>query len=142
MGSFNQDYAKPEPRRECTDRVPREPRHRTLMRAVMLLPGMEGEPVMVRNVSEGGMCLASKALLPCKGEVIDLELSGTMGLKGQVRWVQGHEFGVKLSEPLDLTGIGLVNQRRNGSMVGTLGGQVESRLRAYESGPQVPLHAC
>ena len=124
-------------------RVTRAPRHRTLMRAVMTLPGLDGTPVMIRNVSEQGMCLASKDLLPCCGEVIELDLAGTFGLKGEVRWVEGREFGVHLSAPLDLHGIGLANQRRNGNMAGTLGGQVENRLlRTAHQVESAPLYAC
>ncbi|WP_162528524.1 PilZ domain-containing protein [Novosphingobium sp. BW1] len=124
-------------------RVTRAPRHRTLMRAVMMLPGLDGTPVMIRNVSEQGLCLASKDVLPCCGEVIELDLAGTFGLKGEVRWVEGREFGVQLSAPLDLHRIGLANQRRNGNMAGTLGGQVETRLlRATPKAASAPLYAC
>ncbi|MBT0667932.1 PilZ domain-containing protein [Novosphingobium profundi] len=120
----------------------REPRQRTLMRAVMTLPGMRSEPVMVRNVSQNGMCLASKSFLPREGEIIELDLPGTANMKGHVRWVQGQEFGVRLSHPLDLAYIGVANQRRNGDMASTLGGQVESRLcRRPDTGTR-PLHAC
>lgn len=121
--------------------VSREPRQRTLMRAVMTLPGMADEPVMVRNVSERGMCLASKALMPREGEIIDLALAGTPRLEAQVRWVRGQEFGVQLARPLDLRCIGLANQRRNGDMADTLGGQVETRLRS-EDVVRRPLYAC
>ncbi|MCJ2184037.1 hypothetical protein MTR62_15230 [Novosphingobium sp. 1949] len=145
MASFQRHFGDdaqplPPPVSEARPGVTRAPRQRTLMRAVMTLPGMAGEPVMVRNVSERGMGLASKALVPREGEIIDLAILGSSGLEGCVRWVRGNEFGVELSRPLDLRGMGLANQRRNGDMAGTLGGQVETRLCRTKTNR--PLYAC
>ncbi len=139
-GSHGSAFHGSEALEEEDIRREREPRQRTLMRAVMTLPGMVAEPVMVRNVSQNGMCLASKAFLPREGEIVALDLVGTPPLEGHVRWVRGQEFGVRLSRPLDLHFIGLSNQRRNGDIAETLGGQVESRLLHKDTGPT--LYAC
>lgn len=75
----------------------RSPRVRTLIRAVIGGEGRPGEEVIVRNVSPGGMCVASRTLTPECGETLSIALPGQSFLDAQVRWVGDGEFGIQLT---------------------------------------------
>lgn len=75
----------------------RSPRVRTLIRAVIGGEGRPGEDVIVRNVSPGGMCVASQSLTPECGETLSIALPGQSYLDAQVRWVGRGEFGIQLT---------------------------------------------
>lgn len=91
----------------------RSPRVRTLIRAVIGGEGRTGEDVIVRNVSPGGMCIASRTMLPSTGETLRVSLPGQADLQAQVRWVGKGEFGVLLTGGLDVDKIQATNRHRN-----------------------------
>lgn len=97
------------------ERPHRAPRVRTLIRAVIGSEGRAGEDVIVRNVSPGGMCIASRTLLPTTGEMLRVSLPGQADLQAQVRWVGKGEFGVLLTGGggLDVDRIQATNRQRN-----------------------------
>ncbi|MEE4451499.1 PilZ domain-containing protein [Novosphingobium resinovorum] len=95
------------------ERPHRAPRVRTLIRAVIGGEGRTGEDVIVRNVSPGGMCIASRTLLPSMGEMLRVSLPGQADLQAQVRWVGKGEFGVLLTGGLDVNRIQATNRQRN-----------------------------
>lgn len=103
------------------DRPHRAPRVRTLIRAVI---GAQGRPVVdaiVRNVSPGGMCIASRTLLPNTGEMLRVSLPGQVDLEAQVRWVGKGEFGVLLTGgSLDVDRLQATNRQRNAGFTAAL----------------------
>ncbi|MFC0204482.1 PilZ domain-containing protein [Novosphingobium soli] len=78
------------------DHPHRCPRMRTLICAVAGTGDAAGVEVIVRNVSPGGMCIASRTLLPRAGDTLHITLPGQAALSAQVRWVGDGEFGVQL----------------------------------------------
>lgn len=90
----------------------RSPRVRTLIRAVIGAEGRPGEEAIVRNVSPGGMCIASRTLLPRLGETLRVALPGQGDLQAEVRWVGQGEFGVQLVSGLDTARMQASNGRR------------------------------
>ncbi len=100
----------------------RAPRVRTLIKAVIGGEGRTGEDVIVRNVSPGGMCIASRTLLPTTGEMLRVSLPGQADLQAQVRWVGKGEFGVLLTggSGLDLDRIQSSNRQRNAGFAAAL----------------------
>lgn len=91
----------------------RSPRVRTLIRAVIGGENRPGEDVIVRNVSPGGMCIASRTLCPATGDMLRVSLPGQADLQAQVRWVGEGEFGVLLTGGLDVGRIQDRNRRSN-----------------------------
>ncbi|MEJ2459891.1 MAG: PilZ domain-containing protein [Novosphingobium sp.] len=101
-----------------TQRHPRAPRQRTLIRAVMHAPGLPGHEVIVRDVSERGMRVASRGITAHVGETLGIILPGDIEVQARVCWVKGEEFGAELFEELDLRRLGLTNQRRHARSAG------------------------
>ncbi|KQM14686.1 PilZ domain-containing protein [Novosphingobium sp. Leaf2] len=91
----------------------RSPRVRTLIRAVIGAEGRPGEDAIVRNVSPGGMCIASRTLLPRTGETLRVALPGQGDLQAEVRWVGNGEFGVQLKAALDIASLHAANRGLN-----------------------------
>jgi hypothetical protein len=98
----------------------RSPRVRTLIRAVIGGEGRPGEDAIVRNVSPGGMCIASRTLLPRMGETLRVALPGQGDLCAEVRWVGNGEFGVQLMGGLDIGHLQDTNRRRNAGFTAAL----------------------
>jgi hypothetical protein len=103
---------RPAPVRGEGDHPERSPRVRTLIRAVIGAEGLPGQEVVVRNVSPGGMCIASRTLLPSCGDTLRVALPGQGDLRAQVRWVGDGEFGIQLLGPIDGGGAGPGGGRR------------------------------
>lgn len=98
----------------------RSPRVRTLIRAVIGGEGRAGQDVIVRNVSPGGMCIASRTLLPDCGETLRVALPGQGDLQAEVRWVGDGEFGIQLTGGVDLSQVQPSNRRRNAGFTAAL----------------------
>ncbi|HUD30324.1 MAG TPA: PilZ domain-containing protein [Novosphingobium sp.] len=98
----------------------RSPRVRTLIRAVIGGEGRAGQDVIVRNVSPGGMCIASRTLLPERGETLHVALPGQGDLQAEVRWVGDGEFGIQLTGGVDLMQVQPTNRRRNAGFAAAL----------------------
>ncbi|KPH65796.1 hypothetical protein ADT71_09685 [Novosphingobium sp. ST904] len=102
---------------------PRAPRMRTLIGASLLRqsPAQQTaaeQPVIVRNVSERGMCLALRGMKPQESalrhdEIVCIRMPENVEHVGQVRWVEDRAFGVELFHTLDIEALGSENQRRN-----------------------------
>lgn len=120
----------------------RAPRVRTLIRAVIGGDGRAGEDVIVRNVSPGGMCIASRTLLPCKGEMLRVSLPGQSELQAQVRWVGKGEFGVLLTggSGLDVDRITASNRQRNAGFAAAL--EKLLGIRPQEPRSSAGMRAC
>ena len=91
---------------DCLDDAPpspaqRAPRVRTLIHAVLAREGEPGSDGVVRNVSPGGLCIASRSMTPAEGDLITVTLAGLSSLEAQVRWAGDGEFGVKLTSGLN-----------------------------------------
>lgn len=93
--------SRPAPVRAEVEHPERSPRVRTLIRAVIGVEGQAGQDVIVRNVSPGGMCIASRTLLPSCGDMLHVALPGQGDLRAQVRWVGDGEFGIQLLGGID-----------------------------------------
>lgn len=118
---------------------PRAPRQRTLIRATMRGPGVPGHDVIVRDVSERGMRIASRGITAHVGEILAITLPDGIEVQAQVRWSRGEEFGAELAEELDLRRLGLTNQRRHARSTGdVIHWLIDERLRtpAQPSGTQ------
>lgn len=102
------------------DHPQRSPRVRTLIRAVIGADGREGQDVIVRNVSPGGMCIASRTLQPSCGDTLHVALPGQGNLQAQVRWVGDGEFGIQLLGGLDVGEVQSANRRRNAGFAAAL----------------------
>ncbi|WP_159977116.1 MULTISPECIES: PilZ domain-containing protein [unclassified Novosphingobium] len=102
------------------ERPHRSPRVRTLIRAVIGGEGRSGQDVIVRNVSPGGMCIASRTMQPTCGETLRVALPGQVDLKAEVRWVGDGEFGVQLLGGLDVGLVQSTNRRRNAGFAAAL----------------------
>ncbi|EJL23985.1 hypothetical protein [Novosphingobium sp. AP12] len=63
----------------------RSPRVRTLICAVIGGAGRAGEDGIVRNASPGSMCIASRTLMPERGETLRVALPGQGDLQAEVR---------------------------------------------------------
>ncbi|MCJ2179705.1 PilZ domain-containing protein [Novosphingobium album (ex Hu et al. 2023)] len=110
---------------------PRAPRQRTLIRAVMRAPGLPGHDVIVRDVSERGMRIASRGITVHVSEIFSITLPDGVEVDAQVRWAKGEEFGAELFDTLDLRRIGLTNQRRHARSAGeVIHWLIDERLRA------------
>lgn len=105
---------------EVGQHAQRQPRVRTLIRAVIGSDGQAGLDVIVRNVSPGGMCIASRTLLPDCGETLHVALPGQGDLKAVVRWVGDGEFGVQLMGGLDVGHLRKTTRRRNAGFAAAL----------------------
>lgn len=128
---------------EAVEHEPRAPRQRTLIRAVIRAPGIPGQDVIVRNVSERGMRLVSRGICPHVGERLSISLPDTVLVEGDVRWVMGEEFGVELTADLDLRHLGLTNQRRHASDAGkVIHWLVDERLRRQDEEQRAQLRCC
>lgn len=103
---------------------PRAPRRRTLISATLLRAPAEAsgtacpqQDIIVRNISEHGMCLASRAAsqrgLPVADEIVCIRLPGNGEYLAQVRWVEERAFGVELFGTLDIEALGAANRKRN-----------------------------
>lgn len=123
----------------AVERPHRAPRVRTLIRAVIGGEGRAGEDVIVRNVSPGGMCIASRTLQPSTGEMLRVSLPGQADLQAQVRWVGKGEFGVLLtgSSGLDVDRIQATNRQRNAGFASAL----EKLLGVRPQGPTAGANA-
>ncbi|KMS55474.1 hypothetical protein V474_18400 [Novosphingobium barchaimii LL02] len=102
------------------ERPHRSPRVRTLIRAVIGREGRSGQDVIVRNVSPGGMCIASRTLLPNCGDTLRVALPGQVDLKAEVRWVGDGEFGIQLLGGMDVGLMQATNRRRNAGFAAAL----------------------
>lgn len=120
----------------------RAPRVRTLIRAVIGGDGRAGEDVIVRNVSPGGMCIASRTLLPSMGEMLRVSLPGQSELQAQVRWVGKGEFGVLLTGGggLDVDRITASNRHRNAGFAAAL--EKLLGIRPQEPRSSAGMRAC
>ena len=128
---------------EAAEHEPRPPRQRTLIRAVIRAPGIPGQDVIVRNVSERGMRLVSRGICPHVGERLSISLPDTVLVEGDVRWVRGEEFGIELTADLDLRHLGLTNQRRYASDAGkVIYWLVDVRLRRQNEEQRPQLRSC
>jgi hypothetical protein len=110
---------------------PRAPRRRTLISATLLrAPDEVGtaatpqQDIIVRNVSERGMCLATRAAsqhaLPLADEIVCIRLPENGEYLAQVRWVEERAFGVELFSTLDIEALGAANRKRNDRFLGQL----------------------
>ncbi|MCJ2186645.1 PilZ domain-containing protein [Novosphingobium beihaiensis] len=114
-----------------TGHRPRPPRQRTLIRAVMRAPGLPGHDVIVRDVSERGMRIASRGITAHVGETLIISLPDGIEVEARVRWSKAGEFGAELTGDLDLRRIGLTNQRRHARSAGdVIHWLIDERLRA------------
>lgn len=80
---------------------PRPPRVRTLIHASLAGDGKVGGEGIVRNVSPGGLCIASRSMTPAEGDLITISLAGRASLQAQVRWTRDGEFGVLLTSQVN-----------------------------------------
>lgn len=125
---------------EAEDRADRSPRVRTLIRAVIGGSDRPSEDVIVRNVSPGGMCIASRTMTPSAGEMIRVSLPGQADLQAQVRWVREGEFGVLLSDGLDVARLQATNRQRNAGFARAL--EQLLGIRSRDGTGSDGLHAC
>lgn len=131
---------RPVPVRAEADHPERSPRVRTLIRAVIGAAGEPGQEVIVRNVSPGGMCIASRTLLPSCGDTLHVALPGQGDLQAQVRWVGDGEFGIQLLGPIDAGAAPSAGRRRHAGF----GAALERLLgvRPYKERTSSGLRAC
>lgn len=121
------------------DHRPRAPRQRTLIRAVMRAPGLPGHEVIIRNVSERGLRVASRGITAQVGETLTITLPDSIEVQAQVRWVKDGEFGAELAEQLDLRRLGLTNQRRHAQSANdVIHWLIDERLRSPEQAHTSP----
>jgi hypothetical protein len=117
-------------RRDDRGLQPRAPRRRTLISATLLrAPDDVGtafpqQDIIVRNISERGMRLASRAAsqraLPLADEIVCIRLPENREYLAQVRWVEERAFGVELFGTLDIEALGAANRKRNDQFLGLL----------------------
>jgi len=127
-------------RDEAAERPHRSPRVRTLIRAVIGADGQPGQDVIVRNVSPGGMCIASRTLTPGCGDTLRVSLPGQGDLKAQVRWVGDGEFGIQLMGAFDLGEMQSANRRRNAGFAAAL--ERLLGVRPHEERTSSGMRAC
>ncbi|MBB5686842.1 PilZ domain-containing protein [Sphingobium boeckii] len=66
----------------------------------MEMPGLPPQQIAVRNVSPHGLG-ARAEVPPPLGMIVKINLSGVGDVEGEVRWVTGNRFGVKLDGSID-----------------------------------------
>jgi hypothetical protein len=79
----------------------RAPRVSTLIRATIAREGEPGHEAIVRDVSPGGLCIASRAVSVEEGDLITVALPGSSGLEARVCWIGDGEFGVQITSGLN-----------------------------------------
>lgn len=76
------------------------PRQRSVLRVARVSSESEGGFARVINISDEGLMLAIQ-LSTQPGSVLQIDLSETIRLRGEVIWSNGHNCGVKLIDPID-----------------------------------------
>lgn len=91
----------------------RETRRSRLLRGTLRRTDGNELAVVVRNLSDHGLGLSSRNTPPPVGAQVTILVPGTPPLHGIVRWREGTNFGVELTERVDLGQIteALQNQR-------------------------------
>ena len=78
----------------------RESRSSRFFAATMEAPGLPPQQIAVRNVSPHGLG-ARAELVPEMGAMVTINLAGVGDVVGDVRWVTGNRFGVKLDGTIE-----------------------------------------
>ncbi|PEQ11930.1 hypothetical protein B2G71_14185 [Novosphingobium sp. PC22D] len=106
----------------------REPRQRTLIRAKMSGERLHETEILVRNVSHFGICATSRGSAPERGETVTIDLPSGETYVGDVRWVDGLNFGVMLKQELNVRQLGVTTQRRNEKLSQSIDWLVDQRF--------------
>lgn len=78
----------------------RETRSSRFFAATMEAPGLPPQQIAVRNVSPHGLGARAETP-PALGAIVIINLSGVGDVEGEVRWVTGNRFGVKLDGSIE-----------------------------------------
>lgn len=95
--------------------MPREARRPGLLRARMAGPETPERDIVIRNVSQFGIGAVCDDVPPPLGQAITLFMPHGEAIAGEVRWVEGRKFGLKLAQPLDLAALQAAMLSRNGA---------------------------
>ena len=122
--------------------APRPVRQRVLIRAAMHAAGLPAQDVIVRNVSERGMCISTRGEMPRVKETVRLSLPCGLARAGTVRWIEGSTFGVELDEAIDLAFLGLSTQRRHAGLGRDLSWRLQGHFQSMQPEHRPLLRRC
>ncbi|HEY9090510.1 PilZ domain-containing protein [Parasphingorhabdus sp.] len=96
--------------------VLREPRIRKLVKVELLTASSGPYDAMIRNISTFGV----RATAPVKlqvGQTIKLKKPGFGSISGNVRWVDGREFGMQFDQAIDVDLFNFGDRNRSGHFI-------------------------
>ncbi|KLE35431.1 hypothetical protein AAW00_03080 [Aurantiacibacter luteus] len=91
---------------------PREARARICVAARMQGSYSGEQPITVRDISQFGLGGEATALMADIGEDVTIVLASGDTLRGEIRWIDGDTFGLRLAAPLDVARLASVNALR------------------------------
>ena len=93
--------------------TPREPREKIRIDAAMRGEFSGRQRAVVTDISQFGVGALAADILPDIGERVLLTLSTGDAIEGEVRWCDGHRFGLRLYHPFDLRRLRAINALRD-----------------------------
>lgn len=90
----------------------REKRERISVHAIMLGEYTPESVIIIRNISQFGIGATTEGALPDIGENLSITLATGDSLHGQVRWVDGSSFGLRLHAAFDINRLEAINRLR------------------------------
>lgn len=116
---------------------PREPRQRTLIKATVSGLRLAAQPALVRNVSQGGLGLATQGELPAAGDHLSVDFANGLWVSGKVAWVAGNAFGLALDRPISVEQLEKATQRQNAGLGRAMAWHVEQAFTPRAPGPRL-----
>ncbi|WP_169793737.1 PilZ domain-containing protein [Novosphingobium fuchskuhlense] len=80
----------------------RDVRERRLLRGHMQTERLPLFDILIRNISEHGLCASCRDLPPVPGEMAEIQLPDNRTVTATVRWVNEQVFGVAFDTPISL----------------------------------------
>ena len=89
----------------------RDRRHPRLMLARIEGGRMQGQDLVIRNISKRGLGAATQGIFPFVGEHLSVKLPTGPTISGVVRWADGPSFGVSLDIEMDTNALADVKSK-------------------------------
>lgn len=127
---------------KVSDTTNREDRRSHLVRGTMRLADQTVLPIVVRNISARGLGVNCKDKPPARGQAVVITLPGSPDLDGVVRWVRGSDFGVRLSDAVDIEQLAAAIRREMARLKEEATWKVASLHRVHTphaTGPRRPI---
>lgn len=84
-----------------SEHTEREERTGKMFLARLHACGIQGQEIIIRNISVHGIGARSKGAMPQQDETVRIEMEVYGTVEGVVRWIKGNLFGVQLTSELN-----------------------------------------